>query len=132
VVKTPKLYWLDIGLLRQLSGFRGEFSGEIYETMVVGEIMKWMKTTQKNTDLYFYRTRSGLELDILLQTDNGIIGMEIKARKLITPADYRAMKEVAFGLGNEWRGGLVIYQGNIIKKIAEPNIWAIPSRRLFI
>ena len=118
VIKTPKLYWLDIGLLRQLSGFRGEFSGEIYETMVVGEIMKWMKTTQKNTDLYFYRTRSGLELDILLQTDNGIIGMEIKARKLITPADYRAMKEVAFGLGNEWRGGLVIYQGNIIKKMA--------------
>jgi predicted AAA+ superfamily ATPase len=132
VIKTPKLYWLDIGLLRQLSGFRGEFSGEIYETMVIGEIMKWMKTTQKNANLYFYRTRSGLELDILLQTDNGIIGMEIKARKLITPSDYRAMKEVALGLGNEWRGGLVIYQGNITKKIGEPNIWAIPSRRLFI
>jgi hypothetical protein len=132
VIKTPKLYWLDIGLLRQLSGFRGEFSGEIYETMVVGEIMKWIKTTEKNGDIYFYRTRSGLELDILLQTENGIIGMEIKARKLITPSDYRAMKEVALGLGNEWRGGLVIYQGNITKKIGEPNIWIVPSRRLFI
>ena len=132
VIKTPKLYWLDIGLLRQLSGFREELSGEIYETMVVGEIMKWIKTTQKNAELYFYRTRSGLELDILLQTENGIIGMEIKARKQISSSDLRAMKEVALGLGKEWRGGMVIYQGNSIKKIAEPNIWTVPSRRLFI
>jgi len=105
VIKTPKLYWLDIGLLRQLSGFRGELSGEIYETMVVGEIIKWIKTTQKDAGLYFYRTRSGLELDILLQTENGVIGMEIKARKQITPSDLKAMKEVALGLGKEWRGG---------------------------
>lgn len=132
VIKTPKLYWLDIGLLRQLSGFRGELSGEIYETMVVGEIIKWIKTTQKEAELYFYRTRSGLELDIFLQTENGIIGMEIKARKQITSSDLRAMKEVALGLGKEWQGGMVIYQGNPIKKIAEPNIWAVPSRRLFI
>jgi predicted AAA+ superfamily ATPase len=34
-VKTPKLYWLDIGILRQLSGYRGEVPGEMYETMVV-------------------------------------------------------------------------------------------------
>lgn len=132
VIKTPKLYWLDIGLLRQLNGFRGDLTGEIYETMVVGEIMKWIKTTQKDAELYFYRTRSGLELDILLQTENGNIGMEIKALKQITPSDVRAMKEVALGLGKEWRGGMVIYQGNSIKKINEPNIWALPSRRLFI
>lgn len=132
VIKTPKLYWLDIGLLRQLSGFRGELSGEIYETMVVGELMKWTKTTQNIGDIFFYRTRSGLELDILLQTENGIIGMEIKARKSIVSADLRALKEVASGLGKEWQGGMVIYQGNSVKKIAEPNIWIIPSRRLFI
>lgn len=132
VIKTPKLYWLDVGLLRQLSGYRGEFLGEIYETMVVGELYKWIKTTQKNTEIYFYRTRSGLELDIILQTEYGIIGMEIKARKVISNKDLRPLKEVAFGLKDKWRLGLVVYQGNEIKKIAEPNIWAIPSRRLFI
>ncbi|HDM79129.1 MAG TPA: ATP-binding protein, partial [Deltaproteobacteria bacterium] len=35
VIKTPKIYWLDVGILRQLSGFRGDATGEIYETMVV-------------------------------------------------------------------------------------------------
>ena len=58
--------------------------------------------------------------------------MEIKARKQITSLDLRAMKEVALGLGKEWRGGMVIHQGDSIKKIDEPNIWAVPSRRLFI
>jgi predicted AAA+ superfamily ATPase len=65
-IKTPKLYWLDVGLMRQLSGFTGEASGQIYETMVVGELIKWTKTAQRDTEIYFYRTRSGLGLSRLL------------------------------------------------------------------
>lgn len=132
VIKTPKLYWLDIGLLRQLSGFRGTLSGEVYESMVVAEIFKWMKTAQKNGEVFFYRTRSGLEVDILLQTESGIIGMEIKARKTIVPADVRPLREVGKALGREWRGGLLVYQGNTLQKVGDPDIWAVPSRRLFI
>lgn len=132
VVKTPKLYWLDVGLLRQLSGYREDATGEIFETMVISELVKWMKTAQKDADIYFYRTRSGLEVDVLLQTEHGIIGMEVKARKVIFPVDIRSLKEVALKLKKDWKGGLVVYQGNEIKKISEPEIWAIPSRRLFI
>jgi len=132
VIKTPKLYWLDIGLLRLLSGFRGEVPGQLYETMVVAEIHKWIKTAQREVDIYFYRTRSGLELDVLLQTRNGIIGMEIKARTSVSPTDYKAMTEIANRSGKEWLGGMIVYQGDSLKRIAEPNIWAVPSRRLFI
>jgi predicted AAA+ superfamily ATPase len=132
VIKTPKIYWLDIGLLRQLSGQKGELTEEIYETMVVNELFKWVKTTQKDADIYFYRTHSGLELDILLETEFGVIGMEIKARNRLASTDIRAMRDVAMSLGSQWRGGIVIYQGDEIKQIAEPGIWAVPSRRLFI
>ncbi len=132
VIKTPKLYWLDIGLLRLLSGFRGEIPGQIYETMVVAQIHKWIKTAQRDVDIYLYRTRSGLELDVLPQTRNGIIGMEIKARTSVSPTDYKAMIDIANRSGHEWLGGMIVYQGDSLKRIAEPNIWAIPSRRLFI
>jgi predicted AAA+ superfamily ATPase len=91
-----------------------------------------MKTMQRGEEIYFYRTRSGLELDLLLLTESGIIGIEIKSRKTIVPSDLRAMREVATGLKKEWRGGLIIYQGNEIKKLDNPRIWAIPSKRLFI
>jgi predicted AAA+ superfamily ATPase len=100
--------------------------------MVVGEIVKWIKTAQTNAEIYFYRTRSGMELDMLLQTEDGLIGIEIKSRKTHAKADLRAMKEVANSLGKEWRGGLLINRGNILRKIDEPDIWVIPSRRLFI
>ena len=131
VIKSPKLYWIDVGLLRHLSGYRDTISGEIYETMVVGEIIKWLKTAQKDAEPYFYRTRSGLELDIILQTGGGLIGMEIKARKTLASGDIRAMKEIAKRIGTEWLGGIVIYRGDEIRKIAEPSIWAVPSYRLF-
>lgn len=132
VVKTPKLYWIDIGLLRRLSGQREEVSGEIYETMVVDEIFKWHKTMQRNVEIFFYRTRSGMEMDLLLETENGFIGVEIKGRQMIVPRDISPMKEIAASLKKKWLGGLVIYRGDEIKKIAEPEIWIVPSRRLFI
>lgn len=130
VVKTPKSYWLDIGLLRQLTGYRGQMTGEIYETFVVGECAKWIKTCGRRADIYFYRTRSGLELDLLVQLENGIFGVEIKGRRQVVSSDLRPLREVARGLGGEWLGGLVVYQGNEIRLLSD-DIWAVPSWRLF-
>ena len=130
VVKTPKLFWTDIGIWRQLTGFRGDMSGQLYETMVVGEIVKWMRTAQCDGELYFYRTRSGMEIDLLLETSAGLIGMEIKSRSTVYKKDVRHMQMVAEAIGSQWRGGLVLYTGNRMARIASPDIWAIPSRRL--
>lgn len=132
VVKTPKIYWLDVGIMRLLCSMRGEASGAVYETMVVDEIYKWVRTAQKDVGIYFYRTRSGLELDLLLKTEKGFLGIEIKGRQSVTPMDITPMKEIAAVLKDKWLGGLVIYRGNEIRKLAEPRIWAVPSRRLFI
>jgi len=131
VIKTPKIYWTDVGILRQLTGFKGELTGELYETMVVSELVKWVKTAQLDLEIYFYRTRSGMELDLLLDTEKGFMGMEIKSRHTVVQKDIRAMREIAAKLGSKWLGGIVIYRGNEIKQIGEPGIWAIPSRRLF-
>jgi predicted AAA+ superfamily ATPase len=109
----------------------GYCDGHIYENMVMSELNKWIRTAQRDAEVYFYRTRGGLEVDVLLQTEAGIIGMEIKSRNTIVPSDYRALKEIATCLKQEWRGGIIVYLGNEIKKLSEPNIWAIPSRRLF-
>jgi predicted AAA+ superfamily ATPase len=130
-VKTPKIFWTDVGIWRQLTGFRGETSGQLYETMVVGEIVKWIRTSGKEAELYFYRTRSGMEVDLLLETPAGIIAMEIKSRSTPHAKDTRAMRAVAKQLGKKWLGGLVIHTGNAIKPLTEPNIWEVPSHRLF-
>jgi predicted AAA+ superfamily ATPase len=130
LIKTPKIYWIDIGILRQLMGFYGQLSGAIFECMVVTEIYKWIKTRQSAAECYFYRTHSGTELDLLIKTQHGLIGVEIKYRDKIYPKDTRAMKVIAKELDQPWLGGLVIYNGDVLEKIAEPNIWAMPAWRL--
>lgn len=82
-IKSLKLYGIDVCLVRQLSGFAGEASGEIYETMVVTEIRKWITPLQTQAEMFFYRTRSGLEVDLLVKTPNGILGAEIKHRRKV-------------------------------------------------
>jgi hypothetical protein len=71
-----------------------------------------------------------MELDGLIETASGIVGIEIKARENIYEKDLRVMKTLASNLGNSWKGGLVVYLGREIQNF-DQNIWSIPSRRLF-
>jgi predicted AAA+ superfamily ATPase len=131
LVKTPKLFWVDVGIWRQLTGYRGEITGQLYETMVVGEMIKWMRTSQCEAELYFYRTRSGMEVDLLLETPAGVIGIEIKSRPTVSEKDAASLRAIAQTLPGKWLGGLVLYTGDRITRIDSPDIWGLPSRRLF-
>lgn len=130
VIKSPKLYGIDVGLARQLSGFAGEASGEIYETMVVTEIRKWITTLQTQAEMFFYRTRSGLEVDLLVKTPNGILGAEIKNRREVDLHDCGPLRRIGRELGKRWLGGMCIYAGKSLQRLGEPSLWAMPSWRL--
>ncbi len=130
VVKTPKIYWIDVGIWRQLTGYRGGVSGQLYETMVVSEIVKWIRTRQADVEIYFYRTRSGMEVDLLLETGAGLIGMEIKSRATVARKDPRPLSVLANRLKEDWLGGIVVYAGDEIRQIGKENIYAVPSKRL--
>lgn len=130
LVKTPKLYWIDVGMLRQATGSWGLDSGSRYETLIVSEIYKWVQTTQSETKLYFFRTHGGLECDLILKTPYGLIGMEIKSREQVYPKDAHSLNEIAKKYHDKWLGSLVIYQGKKIEELPQPNTWAIPSHRL--
>lgn len=129
LIKTPKIYWTDMGILRQLTGIKSEVQGPLFENYVVSEIMKYISSTKNSTKIYFYRTRSGLEIDLLIETEKGLIGIEIKARDTIHTPDITAMKTLAKNLKNRWLGGMVVYRGDRIFEISE-GIWAVPSYRL--
>lgn len=131
VIKSPKMYFVDVGILRQLAGFTGEASGEIYETHVVSEIFKWINTNQKMAELFFYRTKSGLEVDLIIKTEKGFIGVEIKSSQKLTTSDYKPMTAIAQQLKDKWLGGICVYRGKSLEKLSSLNIWAIPSYRLF-
>ena len=131
IVKTPKIYWLDIGLLRELTGYWGDLvTGEMYETFVISEFYKYIKTHQLDVNLYFYRTRSGMEVDLILEFNGKILLIEIKNREKIVKSDYKNIKILKEKLKERFFGGIVIYRGDKIFKL-ENSIWAIPFYRLW-
>lgn len=129
-VKTPKIHWTDLGLLRHGIGARGPLTGPLFETLVVSEAHKWIQTMGREADLFFYRTRSGREVDLLVSTPRGVLGIEVKNRARVAPRDASALRALAGGLGREWLGGLVVHRGEDLVEM-EPGIWAVPAHRLF-
>ena len=132
VVKTPKIFWADCGLLRSLTGRDSDapIDGHFFESYCAAEIVKYLRSLQLNARVFYYRTRSGLEIDFLLQTSKGILALEVKKREAVTAADIRSMKRIEKELGQRWLGGLVLYRGREIYEI-EPGYWAVPAYRLF-
>lgn len=131
VIKSPKLYWLDVGLWREQTGYRGGLTGQLFETLIVTELVKWIKTHDLPNELFFYRTRSGLEVDLLMTTSEGVWGIEIKSGQRLGRSDWRGLRQVAERLGSEWRGGLIVHRGKELKQY-DANLWAVPVERLLV
>jgi len=129
LVKSPKLYWVDVGLWREQTGMWGGISGALLETFVISECYKWIKTMRPGTEIAFYRTHDGAEVDMVISTDLGVWGIEIKTSLQVSRAQTRSLRSFAQQMGERWRGGLVIYQGDMLRQI-EPNLWAVPVGRL--
>lgn len=132
VVKTPKIFWADCGLLRSLTGREADapIDGHFFESYCAAEIVKYMRTLQSKAQVFYYRTRSGPEVDFLLQTSKGILALEVKKRESVSEADIRSMKRIEPTLRRRWLGGLVLYRGRELYEI-ERGYWALPTYRLF-
>jgi predicted AAA+ superfamily ATPase len=86
LVKTPKLYFLDVGLMAWLLGIREAESiqthaarGAMFETYVVSEFIKQGFNAGQPAQLYFWRDSAGHEVDLLFETRKGLQAVEIKS-----------------------------------------------------
>lgn len=131
LVKAPKLYWVDVGLARQQASAWGPASGHLFETLLVSECHKWIQTAGIDARLSFYRTRSGMELDLMVEHDGLCLGIEAKSRDRVVSKDLRAMRAIADALGERWQGGIVAYRGRRLEELdPERSLWAVPIHRL--
>lgn len=85
MIKTPKLYFYDTGLVCYLTKWSsaetlesGAMNGAILENYVVAEIMKTYLNSGKESFLYYYRDKDAKEIDIVLEHDGVLNPIEIK------------------------------------------------------
>lgn len=85
LIKTPKLYFLDTGLAVRLQGWQlrdplltSPQIGPLFETLVLAEIVKFIRNYQKDWQLFFWRTKEGEEFDFILKSGKEVFVFESK------------------------------------------------------
>lgn len=108
LVKTPKLYFLDVGLACWLLGISSEellalhpLRGALFETWVVAEFVKARFRAGRPAELYFWRDNNGLECDLLFESGGQVQPLEIKSGQTITSDYIRAGQKAGRIAGEE-------------------------------
>ena len=107
VVKTPKVYFTDTGLVCYLCRWltpdtaeRGAMAGALYETFVINEIIKSYYNSGKDLDMYFYRDSNGSEVDLLFYQNGTIYPIEIKKTSSPNIKDIKHFKTLNNAFNN--------------------------------
>ena len=120
LVKTPKMHFLDSGLLAAILGLdagriannRSAF-GQLLETFVFSELLKqtaWLSTA---CALYHYRDKDQDEVDIILENNDGtVVGIEVKASATVNTGDFKGLRKLADACGKSFGLGVVLYDSD--------------------
>ena len=120
LVKAPKVYFTDTGLLCYLVGLRdiehaasGPMGGAIFENLVVAELFKIYIHRGEEPALYYWRTAAGSEVDMVIETQDHLVPIEIKQSE--TPRPEMAKEIVNFQKDFEGKAsqGYVIHPGSM-------------------
>jgi predicted AAA+ superfamily ATPase len=119
LVKSPKLYFLDTGLLCYLLRIRSPEDlllnasrGAIFENYVVAELLKRRLHAGHEPDLYFWRDSTGHELDIIIDLGNRLIPIEVKSGHTIAKDFFNGLNFWKTLSNNPSAPTALIYAGN--------------------
>ena len=98
LVKTPKLYFHDAGLAARLLGVQSAAAldahpmrGALFETWAVSELLKGRYNLGKPSNLFFWKDRSGREVDVVIDTGEKLIAVEMKSGQTIASDFFRGL-----------------------------------------
>jgi predicted AAA+ superfamily ATPase len=132
LVKTPKVYFADVGTLCHLVGLRdtdhamaSPMAGAIMETAVLSEVVRAVTHSGRQPEVYFWRTADGAEVDLVVVDDGRLVPVEVKLSA--TPNARMAQGISAFRrlLGDAAETGYVVHPGEVRLPLG-PDAVALP------
>ena len=127
LTKTPKLHFLDTGLLAalrdvtaaQLQKDRTAY-GPLLENFVVSEVLKLTTWSEKRLRISHFRTKEQDEVDLVLEDRRGrVIGIEVKASATVRGQDLRGLRKLQEAVGDKFVQGLVLHDHDRITPFDE-------------
>ena len=117
LVKSPKLYFYDVGLASYLIGIENAdqiathpLRGQLFENAVVSEVLKHRFNSGRRSNLTFFRDSNGVECDLLYETGRGYGAIEIKAGATVSSDYFLGLNRVS-DIVPEIKSKAVIYGG---------------------
>ncbi len=120
LVKSPKVYFADMGTLCYLVGLKdsahamaGPMAGPILETAVVNEVFRSLSHRGQEPQLYFWRTSSGVEVDLVVDTGAALVPIEVKLAATPNRKMAKGIEVFRRDLGDRTVKGYVVHPGDI-------------------
>ncbi len=118
LVKTPKLYFTDVGLASYLLGIENSsqigthpLRGGLFENMMIMEILKHRFNRGKRANLSFFRDSKGNEVDLLLESGGKLLPVEIKSAQTVIGEFFDGFTSMKKSLTQNVERGLLVYAG---------------------
>jgi len=129
LVKMPKLYFYDVGLVAWLIGIREAeqiathpLRGSLFETFIISELMKDRFNQGERPDLFFWRDSNGNEVDVITERGGKLMPLEIKSGKTLTKESTKNLKKYLSLAKDKGASPTLIYGGEESYKRNDINI----------
>ena len=129
LIKNSKLYFYDTGLLSYLLGIdcpenfsTHAFRGPVFETWVIGELLKGRLNRGLKENIFFWRDNSGHEIDCIVEQGDRLLPLEIKSGQTVTQDYFKGLKywsKISRTTGKE---AFLVYGGSMDQKRKEGNV----------
>ncbi len=128
LIKTPKIYWGDTGVALHLTG-EDEPGGAHLENLVLNDLLTWRDARLERTEIGYWRTAIGEEVDFVIETGGRLLPIEIKASARPRLADAAHLRTFRAEYGKRARAGLLLHAGNTLEWLT-PDVLAVPWWRV--
>jgi len=110
LVKSPKYYWSDSGFALALSREIAP-RGEHFENVVVQDILAWRDSQIMPPDVFYWRTTKGYEVDIVVQSGERLLPIEIKTTSQPSTREVASMQVFLEEYSDQAPAGLILHTG---------------------
>jgi predicted AAA+ superfamily ATPase len=118
IVKSPKLYFYDTGIAARLLGIQSHeqvathpLRGMLFENLVVSEMLKTRFNQGLKSNLYFWRSNTGIEIDIIADHGKSLLPVEIKSGETVNSDWFRNLSAWNTYAGKVAEPAILIYGG---------------------